>query len=111
MSKQNELRHGALSGGSVHFCIDMQRMYLEDTPWKMPWMEKVLPQIISITSVHPERTIFTRFIPAKKAGDGVGMWRRYYERWSTMTTEELGQDMVELVPTLGQFVPPGRIFR
>ena len=110
MSKQNELRHGALGGGCVHFCIDMQRMYFEDTPWKMPWMEKVLPQIVSLTSVHPERTIFSRFIPAKKAGEGVGMWRRYYERWSNMTTEELGPDMVELVPALGQFVPPGRIF-
>jgi hypothetical protein len=38
------------------------------------------------------------------------MWRRYYERWSNMITEELGHDMVELVPALGQFVPPGRIF-
>jgi len=64
----------------VHLCVDMQRMFAESTEWKMPWLERVLPNIVSITSVHPERTIFTRFIPARKPGHGVGMWRHYYEK-------------------------------
>jgi nicotinamidase-related amidase len=66
---------------AVHLCVDMQRMFAEATEWKMPWLERVLPNIIAITSAHAERTVFTRFIPARKPGQGVGMWRHYYERW------------------------------
>jgi nicotinamidase-related amidase len=88
----------------------MQRLHLHDTPWKMSWMERVLPNIVELTSSHPERTIFTRFIPAKRAGEGTGMWRRYYERWSNMTIAALGPEMVDLVPQLSCFVPPARLF-
>ena len=72
MSKNDELRYGAPGETAVHLCVDMQRMFAEGTDWKMPWLERVLPNIVSITSTHPERTIFTRFIPAQKPGQGVG---------------------------------------
>ena len=88
----------------------MQRMFAESTDWKMPWLPRVLPNIVSVTASHPERTIFTRFIPAQKPGQGAGMWRRYYERWGSMTIDELGPGMIGLVQDLGQFVPPSRIF-
>ena len=68
MPKKDELRYGAPGETAVHLCVDMQRMFAEDTDWKMPWLERVLPNIISITSAHPERTIFTRFIPAGEPG-------------------------------------------
>jgi hypothetical protein len=29
---------------------------------------------------HPERTLFTRFIPPQKPTDMPGMWQRYYTR-------------------------------
>jgi hypothetical protein len=73
-------------------------MFAEGTEWKMPWLERVLPNILSITSAHPEKTIFTRFIPAHKPGQGVGMWRHYYERWGSMTIDQLGPEMIGLVP-------------
>ena len=31
--------------------------------------------------------MFTRFIPARRPGEGEGIWRRYYERWASMTIE------------------------
>lgn len=86
MSKSDTLRYGPPGEGAIHLCVDMQRIFAEDTEWKMPWLERVLPNIVAITTAHTERTIFTRFIPAKKPGHGVGMWRHYYERWSSMTT-------------------------
>jgi hypothetical protein len=43
-------------------------------------LDCVLPNIRSITSSHPEKTIFTRFIPARTPFQGVKMWRHYYER-------------------------------
>jgi nicotinamidase-related amidase len=110
MSKSNALRHGPPGDSTVHLCVDMQRMFAEGTEWKMPWLERVLPNIVSITALHPERTIFTRFVPAQHSGQGVGMWRHYYERWASMTIDELGADMIDVVPQLTRFAPPARFF-
>jgi len=103
MPKNDELRYGAPGETAVHLCVDMQRMFAEGTDWKMPWLERVLPNILSITSTHPEKTIFTRFIPARKPGQGVGMWRHYYERWGSMTIDQLGSEMIGLVPDLAKY--------
>ena len=46
----------------------------------MPWLPRVLPNIVTIVSAHPEKTVFTRFIPAQRPGQGVGMWQHYYRR-------------------------------
>ena len=70
MAKNDELRYGAPDETAVHLCVDMQRMFAEGTEWKMPWLERVLPNIVLITSAHPEKSIFTRFIPARKSGQG-----------------------------------------
>ncbi|MET4721145.1 hypothetical protein ABIF63_005251 [Bradyrhizobium japonicum] len=39
--------------------------------------------------------------PGAEARPGAGMWRRYYERWGSMTIEELGPEMIGLVQDLG----------
>ena len=61
-----------------HICVDAE-MFAESTEWKMLWLECIPPNILSITSTNPERTIFTRFIPAQKPGRDFGVWRHYYE--------------------------------
>lgn len=38
------------------------------------------------------------------------MWRNYYEKWNTMTSDRLGPNMIDLVPSLRALVPPARIF-
>jgi nicotinamidase-related amidase len=110
MSKDDELRYGPPGGHAIHLCVDMQRMFAEGTDWKMAWLPRVLPNIVEITCVNPERTIFTRFIPPSAPSQGSGMWRRYYERWSSMTIDALGPEMIGLVPDLARFVPPARVF-
>jgi nicotinamidase-related amidase len=94
----------------IHLCIDMQRMFAEDTPWHVPWMRQVSPQVQEVAERHPEQTVFTRFVPPKHAADMPGMWRTYYEKWDVMTLERLGSEMVDLVPSLKAMVPPARIF-
>ena len=94
---------------AVHLCVDMQRMFVEDTEWRTPWAERVLPVIVRLCEAKAERTCFTRFIPAQRPGEGWGTWRRYWERWPSMTLETLGVDMVELAVPLQRFVPPGRL--
>jgi nicotinamidase-related amidase len=110
MGKKDELRYGPPGDTGVHICVDMQRMFAEGTEWKMPWLSLVLPNIVAVVAARPERTIFTRFIPARRPGQGAGMWRHYYERWGSMTIEEIGPEMVGLVPELARFVPPARTF-
>jgi nicotinamidase-related amidase len=53
--------------------------------------------------------MFTRFIPARHAGEGEGTWKRYYERWAAMTLEHLAAWQVDLVPELRRFAPPAPV--
>jgi nicotinamidase-related amidase len=110
VSKNDELRYGPLGSTCVHICVDMQRLFAEPTEWQMPWLQKVLPTIARLVAAHPAQTLFTRFIPARRPGQGAGMWKHYYERWGSMTIEELGAPMIDLVSELAAFVPPARVF-
>lgn len=94
---------------AVHLCVDMQRMFAEPTEWTMPWSAKVLPQVTTLVELQPTKTIFTRFIPADRPGQGQGMWKQYYERWASMTVQNLGAEMLELVPALARFTPPASV--
>ena len=100
---------GGLGRNCVHVCVDMQRMFAERTEWHTPWLERVLPAVQRIAEAHPERTVFTRFVPAERPGEGSGTWRHYYERWAAMTIERLGAERVELVPPLARLVPPATV--
>ena len=108
MSKSDVLRYGARDS-AAHLCVDMQRMFAEGTDWQMPWFKRVLPNIVAITTSHPERTIFTRFIPAQKPGQGMGMWRHYYERWASMPSMSW-RGHGRCGPGSRGFVPPARTF-
>ena len=78
-----------LTERSVHLCVDMQRIFSAEGPWPTPWMDKVLPVAAALANRHPERTVFTRFIPPERPDQMPGMWRRYYARWRVATRESL----------------------
>jgi len=103
------LKFGPLGASTVHLCVDMQRLFAEPTDWATPWMKRVLPNAVRLSESHPERCVFSRFIPAREPGMGHGTWKPYYERWHSMTIVELGEDMVRLVPELERFTPPGLV--
>ncbi|MDW6023156.1 isochorismatase family cysteine hydrolase [Mesorhizobium sp. BAC0120] len=103
------LPFGPLDAGCVHLCIDMQRLFGDGSPWATPWMKRVLPNVRRIVEKRPSATIFTRFVPAEHAGDGVGTWRRYYEHWSSVTQQVIGPEMIELLPELAGFAPPAQV--
>jgi nicotinamidase-related amidase len=99
-----------MTGNWIHLCIDMQRMFAEETQWHVPWMAQVSPQIVELAKRHAERTIFTRFVPPRTPLSVPGMWRRYYEKWPMMTGEHLPPELVDIVADLMPFTPPARIF-
>jgi hypothetical protein len=67
----------------------------------------VLPRTESLVERKAQQTVFTRFPPAQKPGQGVGTWKRYYERWTLMTIESIGDEMVDLLPALAVYCPAG----
>jgi len=54
----------------VHLCVDMQKLFAEPTEWKTLWMDRIRPRVHRLVSASPERTIFTRFVPANRPGEG-----------------------------------------
>ncbi len=107
--EQDHLQHGPLTESCAHLCVDMQNLFAEGTEWQTPWMKRVLPVVERIARARPDRTVFTRFIPAERPGQGEGTWRRYWERWSSMTLEALPPGAVDLMPPLAALVPPAEV--
>ena len=103
------LVHGPLGGNCLHICVDMQLLFAPGGPWAVPWMEKVLPAIVELVAKYPERTLFSRFIPAERPGEAPGTWSRYYRRWADVTLARIDIGLVELVPLLARFVPPAKV--
>lgn len=99
----------ALEPGTVHLCVDMQRLFAVDGPWPTPWMERVLPVVAGLVAHAPARTVFTRFIPPEQPTDMQGQWRTFYEHWRVVTRAELDPERLELMPDLARFVPPARV--
>jgi nicotinamidase-related amidase len=93
---------------AVHLCLDMQRLFGPDGPWRTPWTERVLPIVVSIVESVPARTIFTRFIPPSSADDAHGMWRAYYKKWKEVTRANLDSNLIDLMPALQKYVPPAK---
>jgi nicotinamidase-related amidase len=99
-----------LPANAVHLCLDMQVLFGKDGPWPTPWMERVLPNVVRLAERVPRRTVFTRFIPPKRAEDMPGMWREYYRKWPQVTRQRLAPAYLELVPELRRFAPPAIVF-
>jgi nicotinamidase-related amidase len=87
----------------------MQRIFSAEGPWPTPWMDRVLPVAAALANRHPERTVFTRFIPPERPDQMPGMWRRYYTRWRMATRECLDLRLLELMPPLAAFCPPATV--
>ena len=104
--RAHALPFGPLDGRTAHLCVDMQNVFAEATPWHTPWMARVLPAVRALAERHPERTIFTRFIPPRHVAEAHGSWRRYFERWRDLTRARIEPRLLELVPPLAALVPP-----
>jgi len=109
MLPETGISKGNLRTGSLHLCIDMQKLFGPGAPWHVPWSEAVLPNIISLCELCADKTIFTRFIPPRSPADAVGTWKRYYRKWQNVTLDHLDPDMLNLIEPLQSFVPPANI--
>ena len=54
---------------AVHLSIDMQNLFAPGGIWATPWMQRVLPAIVTVAEINPQRTVFTRFVtPPARTG-------------------------------------------
>jgi nicotinamidase-related amidase len=100
------LKFGPLGPSTAHLCVDMQGLFSPEGPWCVDWMPRVVPVVAAIAERHADSTVFTRFVPPRRADDLPGRWRQYYTRWSEVTLERLDPRLVGLIPELAPFVPP-----
>jgi nicotinamidase-related amidase len=103
------LPHGPLTASTLHLCVDMQNLFGEETPWHTPWLKRVLPVVTELVERHPDRTIFTRFIPPAEPDAMPRAWRKYWERWRELTTSRINPSLLDLVPPLNRYVPPASV--
>ncbi|MFD2238931.1 cysteine hydrolase family protein [Aureimonas populi] len=94
---------------TVHLCVDMQRMFAEETDWRTPWMSRVLPRVERLVAHRLADTVFTRFIPPRTAQEAKGAWCEYFTRWHQFTRAEMDEGLTELVPELARFAPPAMV--
>ncbi|QWK81389.1 cysteine hydrolase family protein [Ochrobactrum sp. BTU1] len=109
MARDADIIRDNLRFGSVHLCVDMQNLFGAGSPWNVPWSEAILPKIVSICEVCAEKTVFTRFIPPKNPGIAIGAWKKYYEKWESVTLDKIDSRLVELADPLQRFVGRARV--
>ena len=97
------LRLGELKPPIVHLCIDMQRLFAEPTEWYVPDLETILPTVEQLVAHQPEATIFTKFITAQNAKGQLRRWHEYYQRWASLTLEQMKSERLNLVSPLERF--------
>jgi nicotinamidase-related amidase len=101
------LPFGSLGREAVHLCIDMQRLFGEETEWHTPGVADVTPAILRIARHAPERAIYTRFRAPERIEQAKGQWQTYYRRWQSVLADRNEPGLYDLVPELRPFVPPG----
>ena len=94
---------------AVHVCVDMQRIFAEQTAWHTATIPDILPNVVRLAGHAPQRTVFTRFCTPPKPADARGHWRRYYEHWEALTTDVIGTAMLDVMAELAAFAPPALI--
>lgn len=105
----SDLCFGPLPAATIHLCVDMQNVFAPGAPWSTPWFDRVLPCVQALAEAQAARTVFTRFIPPRNANVLPGSWRRFYEKWSSLTRDRIDLELLELAPSLARLVPPARV--
>lgn len=102
------LRYGPLSRTAMHLCIDMQRLFAEDSPWASEAVNAALPAVTEICRFKTTSTIFTRFLCPRESATIQGQWNRFYSQCPQILT--LDPRLFDVIPELTKFAEDAPIF-
>jgi nicotinamidase-related amidase len=78
--------------------VDMQRVVVEDTPWRFDGVRELLPVIAGLAPAFGPSVVLTRHVPP--ADGGAGTWRRFYAAWSELDRDPSLWDLIPEVDAL-----------
>jgi nicotinamidase-related amidase len=90
----------ALGTDTVHVVVDMQRLFAEETGWRVPTIESVMPNIQRLVVHRPDRALYPRFITPKSVEAAKGNWQVFYRRWPQVTQDKLPPALFDLMAPL-----------
>jgi nicotinamidase-related amidase len=94
---------------TVHVVIDMQRLFAEETSWRVPSLPDIVAPILTLIEHRPERTLYTRFITPPSLPAAQGAWQIFYRHWPQMTQDRLPPDIFELIAPFANRASPARL--
>jgi len=96
-----------LGPDTVHVVVDMQRLFAEDTGWRVPSLPDILPTVRRLIAHRPTRVLYTRFITPPSLAAARGAWQAFYRHWPQVTQDRLPASMLDLVAPLA--AGPGQL--
>ena len=99
----------SLGPRTLHLVVDMQRVFAEDTDWRVPTIAAVIQPILALVRAHPGQTVFTRFMTPSTVDSATGDWQRFYSRWRSVVRDRMDPAMFDLMEPFAPFVPPAEV--
>lgn len=96
----------SLGPRAVLAVIDVQRLFAEDTGWRVAGLPGIVPNVLRLAR-RPERAILTRFIPPPSADHAPPAWRPFYRRWAGIV--DLPPEMHDLIRPIAALSPPAEV--
>lgn len=94
--------HGPIGSRALHIAIDMQVIFDSHPEWRVADLRRILPSVRRLAAARPDRTVATRFVPARRPEEAPGCWQRYFRHWQSATLDRAGQDAVALVAEMAE---------
>ena len=97
MSKNDKLRYGPPGETAVHLCVDCKGCLRKAPNGRCLGLSESAEH--TVDHFHPSGTNDLYALhPGSEVRSRRRMWRHYYERWDSMTIDQLGADTIDLVP-------------
>jgi nicotinamidase-related amidase len=91
---------GPIPSSALHIVVDMQELFRSHPEWGTQSLTGIIPAIQRLLTARPSNAYFSRFIPAQRADDAGGAWKRYYRRWASVTLDQLDPAQIDVVHEL-----------
>ena len=104
------IKFGKIERETIHLCIDMQRIFLEPSPWFCKQGIEILEPILALIRHQPYKSWFSQFMTPNNSNEMENSWERYYEYWKPLTQDHLEKGMLDIHQGLFQESSTPQIF-